>query len=204
MPQPNASQKENEPQCDRSAVIDPGLSPDSPVYFSATMQGGASTGHEPKNNDTIKSLDGTRSVGDNNNAETVGTGHNNDAEIDGTTRNSAEHLFDLLCALNLDNALFGERSGNAARHVKFNDALNTCHHVTPYSDVYGFLLSTMVATRHCWKCVSARACHFSGKSCYVVKARLAANARKQNHDAIDKFMRTMVRTIMGKMNGENT
>ena len=54
--------KESEPQCDRSAVIDPGHSPDSSVSSAATMQGGASTGLEPKNNDTIASLDGARSM----------------------------------------------------------------------------------------------------------------------------------------------
>ena len=54
--------KENEQQCDRSAGIDPGLSPDSPASSSATMQVGASIVLEPKNNDTIASLDGTKSV----------------------------------------------------------------------------------------------------------------------------------------------
>ena len=127
--------KDNEPQCNRTAVIDPGLSPDSSVSSSATMQGGASAGFEPKSNDTIASLDGTRSVGDNNDAETAGTDHNNDAETDGTTCSDAETLLDLLCALTSDNALFGESNSNvvatvaaqrsgkaAATHVKIDDA----------------------------------------------------------------------------------
>ena len=83
--------KENETQCDRTAVIDPGLSPDSSVSSSATMQGGAIAGLEPKNNDTIASLDVTKSVGDKTDAETAGTDHNNDAETDGTTCNGAEN-----------------------------------------------------------------------------------------------------------------
>ena len=104
--------KENEPQCDRTAVIDPGLSPDSSVSSSATMQGGASAGLEPKNSDTIASLDGTRSVGDSNDAESAGANHNNDAETDGTINNDdvPEHLLDLLCALTSDDALFGGES----------------------------------------------------------------------------------------------
>ena len=73
--------KEDEPQCDQSAVIDPGLSPDSSASSSATMQGG-STGLEPKSDDNIASL-----VGDNNDADTVGTDHNNDAESVGTNHN---------------------------------------------------------------------------------------------------------------------
>ena len=83
--------KENEPQCDQTAVIDPGLSPDSSVSSSATMQGGASAGLGPKNKDTIASLDCTRSVGDNNDAETAGTDDSNDAETNGTTCNGAEN-----------------------------------------------------------------------------------------------------------------
>ena len=54
------------------------------------MQGDASTVLVPKNNDTIASLDGARSVGDNNDAETVGTNHNNDGP---------ENVLELLCAL---------------------------------------------------------------------------------------------------------
>ena len=52
----------------------------------------------------------------------------------------------------LDNALFGEtrmaaqRSSKAAKHVRFDDALNTCYDITPYSEIYGFVPSTMVAT----------------------------------------------------------
>ena len=78
---------ENEPQCDRTAVIDPGLSPDSSVSSSATMQGGASAGLEPRNSDTIACLDGTQSIGDNNDAESAGANNNNDAETDGTIKN---------------------------------------------------------------------------------------------------------------------
>lgn len=62
----------------------------------------------------------------------------------------------------------------------------------------------MVATQHGWKCVSARACHLSGKSSDVIKAQLAANASKRDHDAIDMFRRTMVQTVMGKIDGGNT
>ena len=120
--------KEIEPQCDRSAIIDPGLSPDSSVSSSATMQGGTSTGLEPKSDDTIASL-----VGDNSDADTVGTDHNNDAETVGTydSNDGPENVLELLCTLISDNALFGAQPGTAVRHVKFNDALNTCHDITP-------------------------------------------------------------------------
>ena len=114
---------------------------------------------EPKNNDAIASP-----VGDNNDADTVGTDHNNDAETVGTDHNNngPENLLELLCALTSDNALLGEQR-TAARRVHFNDALNTCHDITPYSEICGFLPSTMVATQNGWKKVSARACRFSGK-----------------------------------------
>ena len=38
----------------------------------------------------------------------------------------------------------------------------------------------------------------------MIKAWLAANPSKRDYDAIDVFKRTMVRTIMGKLNGKNT
>ena len=160
------------------------------------MQGGTSAGLEPKNDDTIASLDGTRSVGD-----------NNDAETDGATCHGAEHLLDLLCDVTSDNAPFGknnsdvvatmaaQRSGKAAAtHATFDDALSTSYDITPYSEIYGFLPSTMVAAHNGCKPVSARACHSSGKSSDVRKARLAAISGKRNHDSIDMFHRTVIRT----------
>ena len=60
------------------------------------MRGDASTALEPENNDTIASLDGARSVGDNNDAETV----------------------ELLCALTADDALLEEqKDGREARQI---------------------------------------------------------------------------------------
>ena len=76
------------------------------------MQVGASTVLEPKNNNTIANL-----IGDNNDADTVGTDHNNDAKTVGTDHNNdgPENLLELLCALTSDNALFGEQKTAAKR-----------------------------------------------------------------------------------------
>ena len=133
---------------------------------------------EPKNKDAIASLSDH-----NNGAETIGTDHNN---------NGPGNVLELLCALSSDNALFGEQK-TAARRVKVNDALNTCHGVTPYSGINGFMPSTKVATAHGWKCVSARACHLNGKSSDVIKARLAVIAKARDHVKIDMFRRSMVK-----------
>ena len=124
---------------------------------------------------------------------------------------------DLLCALTSDNALFGEsdsdvaatmaaqRSGKvAAKRVNIDAALGKCYDITPYSEIYGFLPSTMVATHNGWKPVSACACHFSGKTSAVIKTRLATLSSKRDHDAIYMFRRTRIRTAMAIANGENT
>ena len=123
---------------------------------------------------------------------------------------------DLLCALTSHNALFGaknsdviatmaaHRSGKAvAKHVKLDDALNTCYDITPYSEIYRSLPSTMVATQISWKPVSARACHFSGKSSDVTKARLQDISGKRDHDNIDMSRRILIRTAMAIAKCEN-
>ena len=113
-------------------------------------------------------------------------------------------MLNVLCALTSDNALFGERSSKAARHVKFNDALNTCHNITPYSEIYGCLANTKVASTYGWKCVSARACHFTSTTSDVPKARLAVTAKTRDVDKILMHDRTMIRIGMAKVHGEKT
>ena len=105
--------------------------------------------------------------------------------------NGPENILDLLCALTSDNSLFGDYSssksaasvkaaGVKVAKVRFNDDANTCSNITPYSEIYGFLPSTMVPTAAGWKPVSMRSCHFSGKSADVIKARLAVIANKRD------------------------
>ena len=92
----------------------------------------------------------------------------------------------------------------AAKQIRFVNALNTCNVIRPYSEVYGLLPSTKIASASGWTCVSARACHFAGKASDVLKARLAVIAKARNHGKILVHNRTMIQIAMAKFNGENT
>ena len=67
-------------------------------------------------------------------------------------------ILELFCALTSDSTL------KIKKEVKFNEAANSFHNVVAYSKIYGWLPSMKVATSKGWKDVSARACHFTGKS----------------------------------------
>ena len=81
------------------------------------------------------------------------------------------------------------------KEVKFNEAANSFHNVVAYSKIYGWLPSMKVATSKGWKDVSARACHFTGKSAEVLKARLARRGKTHNQHDIDVYRRTMLRIV---------
>lgn len=97
-------------------------------------------------------------------------------------------ILDLFCALTSDNSSIPKRS------VRVSDAV-TYHDVVPYGRVYGWLPSSRVAASNGWKAVSPRACHFTGKSTEVLKARIAKRAQVHDQKLIDVYRRTMLRIV---------
>ena len=85
------------------------------------------------------------------------------------------------------------KSAKLGSSVSFADAVDYVS-VVPYSEIYGWLPSTRVATCDGWKIVSAHACHFTGKLSGVIKMRLQQRALQHNKSEIDMFRRTMLRT----------
>ena len=98
-------------------------------------------------------------------------------------------ILDLFCALTSDNGNMVKKS------VRFSEEADSVHEVVPYSRIYGWLPSTRVATSNGWKAVSTRACHFTGKSAAVLKARLAKRTQVHCPEKIGIYRRTMLRIV---------
>ena len=129
-------------------------------------------------------------------------------------QNEQANLLDLLCAITSDNELMLASAsakrrctvfpksglslpGDKLNHnykVSFCENLNVTYDVPAYSRYYGFLPQSYVATSIGWKRVSTRADHFAGKDDTIMADRRNINSRRRDHDFIDQFKRSMMRT----------
>ena len=98
-------------------------------------------------------------------------------------------LMELLCALTSDSP------GFQAKKVRFPEREPIVHEVVPYSEIYGWLPSSKVSTSQGWKDVSARSCHFTGKSSEVMRARQLRQSSVRNHEYIDLYRSSVLRIV---------
>ena len=127
---------------------------------------------------------------------------NSEAHLEADKSNDEDcepsNLLDLFCSLTCDTS----PTTTGRKKVRFREPA-TYHDIVPYSRIYGWLPSSRVATNRGWKLVSARACHFTGKSTEVMRARMAKRATQHPQCDIDRYRRSMLR-IVNVSEGEST